>query len=163
MGRVKDPERPAGKVKNTENPSASLRREVISRDGYFCRYCGVPVIDSRAQSVLRRAYPDELRWWSKKGEPKSSPRNTEKHVFFQALDLDFDHVVPRSLGGVNSIRNLVVACAPCNTGKGSYTLTEMRLNDPRDRPPVWPVGFEEWDGLTCVLKEGKAQQWRTVF
>ncbi len=152
LDRVKDPERPIGTIKNAENLSLALAKEVIARDGYFCRYCGVPVIDPQAQSVLRKAYPEEYRWWSKKGEVKSSPKNIEKHVAFQALDLDWEHVVPRSLGGMNSLSNIIVACAPCNTGKGNYTLVEMRLNDPRERPPTVPIGFEDWNGLTCVLE-----------
>lgn len=155
LGRVNDPERPVGTTKNTETPSPALAKEVITRDGYFCRYCGIPVIDPKAQAVLRKAYPDEYRWWSKKGEVKSSPKNIEKHVAFQALDLDWEHIVPRSLGGMNTLQNLVVACAPCNTGKGNYTLAEMRLNDPRDRPPTVPPGFEDWRGLTCVLQQGR--------
>lgn len=149
--RVVDPDRPTGYVANSERIPAKLATEVIARDGYFCRYCGIPVIDPKAQSVLRKAYPDEYRWWSKKGEFKSRPKNIERHVAFQALDLDWEHIVPRSLGGMNTLSNLVVACSPCNTGKENHTLVEMRLNDPRERPPTVPIGFENWDGLTCVL------------
>lgn len=61
--------------------------------------------------------------------------------------------IPRSLGGPNTRHNLIVACAPCNTAKGSYTLAEMRLTDPRERPRVVPAGFDEWDGLTILLKK----------
>lgn len=153
LDRVNDPEKPTCRFVNSERIPAKLAAEVIARDGYFCRYCGIPAIDPKAQSILRKAYPDEYRWWSKKGEIKSSPRNIEKHVAFQALDLDWEHIVPRSLGGKNDLLNLVVACAPCNTGKGNYTLAEMRLSDPRGRPPVVPHGFENWDGLTMVLSK----------
>lgn len=35
-----------------------------------------------------------------------------------------DHVLPRSRGGSDNIRNLVLACVRCNSSKGSKTLTE---------------------------------------
>lgn len=139
-------QRDPGKVPN------GIEKEVIARDGYFCRYCNVPVIHPKAQSVLRKAYPHEYRWGDVRGEAKASPRNIEKHVVFQALDLDIDHVVPRSYGGRNTLENLIVSCAPCNNGKQSYTLAEIRLSDPRDREPLMPEGFEHWDGLTLILK-----------
>lgn len=36
-----------------------------------------------------------------------------------------DHVVPRSLGGPDTWENLVAACEPCNTRKGSRTLDQL--------------------------------------
>ena len=46
-----------------------------------------------------------------------------------ASALTFDHVVPRSRGGITSWSNVVAACMPCNTAKGSA----MRLR-PRRAP-----------------------------
>lgn len=37
-------------------------------------------------------------------------------------DLTFDHVVPRSRGGITSWQNVVAACSPCNLRKGSKSL-----------------------------------------
>jgi 5-methylcytosine-specific restriction endonuclease McrA len=37
-------------------------------------------------------------------------------------DLTFDHVLPRSRGGITSWDNVVAACSPCNLRKGSKTL-----------------------------------------
>ena len=37
-------------------------------------------------------------------------------------DLTFDHVLPRSRGGITSWENVVAACSPCNLRKGSRTL-----------------------------------------
>ena len=46
-----------------------------------------------------------------------------------ASALTFDHVVPRSRGGITSWSNVVAACMPCNTAKGNA----MRLR-PRRAP-----------------------------
>ncbi len=40
-------------------------------------------------------------------------------------DLTFDHVVPRSRGGITSWENVVAACSPCNLRKGSRTLKQI--------------------------------------
>ncbi|MBV1869058.1 MAG: HNH endonuclease [Marinosulfonomonas sp.] len=51
-------------------------------------------------------------------------------------DLTFDHVVPRSKGGITSWENVVAACAPCNLKKGSLSLhqTVMSLRKPIRKP-----------------------------
>lgn len=38
----------------------------------------------------------------------------------------YDHVVPRSLGGLTTVENLVLACSPCNQAKAALTLEEYR-------------------------------------
>jgi 5-methylcytosine-specific restriction endonuclease McrA len=42
-------------------------------------------------------------------------------------DLTFDHVVPRSRGGITSWENVVAACSPCNLRKGNKTLRQSGL------------------------------------
>ena len=55
-------------------------------------------------------------------------------------DLTFDHVLPRSKGGITSWENVVAACSPCNLKKANKTLKQvgMRLS----RPPVAPSAEE---------------------
>ena len=55
-------------------------------------------------------------------------------------DLTFDHVVPRSAGGVTSWQNVVAACSPCNLRKGSKSLHQTGLH--LRKPPRQP-GAEE--------------------
>ncbi|HQY44043.1 MAG TPA: HNH endonuclease [Paracoccaceae bacterium] len=43
-------------------------------------------------------------------------------------DLTFDHVMPRSRGGVTSWENVVAACAPCNLRKGNKSLRQSGLH-----------------------------------
>ncbi|KGJ06869.1 HNH endonuclease [Paracoccus sphaerophysae] len=51
-------------------------------------------------------------------------------------DLTFDHVVPRSRGGVTSWENVVAACSPCNLRKANKSLraSGMRLRRAPQRP-----------------------------
>ena len=51
-------------------------------------------------------------------------------------ELTFDHIVPRSSGGITSWGNVVAACAPCNMRKGSKSLRRagMSLRKPTQTP-----------------------------
>ena len=51
-------------------------------------------------------------------------------------DLTFDHVLPRSKGGVTSWENVVAACSPCNLKKGNKELKRSGLS--LRRPPHRP-------------------------
>ena len=50
--------------------------------------------------------------------------------------LTFDHVVPRSRGGLSSWENVVAACSSCNLHKGSRSLKQAGLS--LRRPPRQP-------------------------
>ena len=112
---------------------------LIARDGHQCRFCGIPVIHEEIRVAMRKHYKDELPW----GKPK-----TKQHAAFQCMWTQFDHVLPYKRGGLTDINNLVVTCAPCNYGRGKYTLEEVGLIDPRTRP----VKRTSWDGLERFLK-----------
>jgi 5-methylcytosine-specific restriction endonuclease McrA len=51
----------------------------------------------------------------------------------RAEDLTFDHVVPRSRGGVTTWENIVTACTRCNLAKGNKLPKECGMA-PRSRP-----------------------------
>ncbi|MEO5336689.1 MAG: HNH endonuclease [Magnetospirillum sp. WYHS-4] len=55
---------------------------------------------------------------------------------FASEDLTFDHVVPRSRGGLTTWNNVVAACAPCNSRKGSRLPREVGMV--LQRPPQPP-------------------------
>lgn len=59
-----------------------------------------------------------------------------KHL--PSTDLNLDHVVPRSRGGVTDWSNIVTSCIPCNLRKGNRTPSEarMRLVVPLSRPKL---------------------------
>jgi len=42
-------------------------------------------------------------------------------------DLTFDHLVPRSKGGITTWENVVTACSPCNLTKGGHLPGEVDM------------------------------------
>ncbi len=115
-------------------PTATEKQLLHQRDGYHCRFCGIPVIRTEIRDRLRKEYPDALPW---------GRTNPEQHAAFQALWLQYDHLLPHARGGNNDVENVVITCAPCNYARGGYTLEEVGLADPRLREPVRST----WDGL----------------
>ena len=119
-------------------PSAADRHLLHLRDGYHCRFCGIPVIRKEIRHRLRGVYPLALQW---------GRTNASCHAAFQAMWAQYDHILPHVRGGKNNLENIVVTCAPCNYGRMSYTLDEVGLLDPRTREPI----RSEWDGLERLL------------
>jgi hypothetical protein len=119
-------------------PGAAEKAAVIAQYGRYCVFCGVPLIRFEVRAVCHRLYPEAVQWGS---------TNPSQHAAFQALWLQFDHLLPHSRGGDNSLSNVVVTCAGCNYGRGNNTLEELGLIDPRSR-----IAAEgTWDGLERVL------------
>jgi 5-methylcytosine-specific restriction endonuclease McrA len=119
-------------------PNAAERRHLHERDGYHCRFCGIPVIRKEVRERIRKRYPQALQW---------GKTNRSQHAAFQTMWVQYDHVVPHARGGTNGLENVVIACAPCNYGRGNRTLDEVGLLDPRRYPPVQST----WDGLERFL------------
>jgi hypothetical protein len=115
-------------------PTKAQIFQLHERDGFHCRFCGVPVIRPEIRKIAAGLYPSVVPWGAS---------NATQHAGFQALWAQYDHVVPHSCGGTNELDNLIVTCAPCNFGKMSYRLEELGLLDPRDFEPVRSL----WDGL----------------
>jgi len=120
-------------------PTQEQKRLLHRRDGYHCRFCGIPVIRAEVRKKFCTVFPDVLIW---------GPKNAQQHVAFQTMWAQYDHVVPHSAGGGNDLDNLVVSCGPCNFGRMAYTLEEVNLVDPREREPVQSA----WDGLERFLE-----------
>ena len=115
-------------------PTRAEKAQIHKRDGHNCRFCDMPVVRPETRSLIRSAYPNALTWGSKE---------IEQHAAFQAMWAQYDHVLPHARGGNNDLSNLVLTCAPCNFGRGGYTLQEVGVHDPRGRP----VARSSWDGL----------------
>jgi hypothetical protein len=119
-------------------PNREVQLRLHERDGYHCRFCGIPVIRKDIRQRFRKLYP-QLNIWG--------PKNVDQHAAFQAMWAQYDHVVPHADGGTNNVENIVVTCAPCNYGRMGFTLTDANLIDPRLREPV----RSSWDGLERLL------------
>jgi len=63
---------------------------------------------------------------------------------FGRTDLNLDHVVPRSRGGLSTWENIVCSCHNCNRRKGGRTPEEARMDlIRRPRRPEWtPFGAD---------------------
>jgi 5-methylcytosine-specific restriction endonuclease McrA len=115
-------------------PNSAEKVALYRRDGYHCRFCGIPVIRREVRKCIKSVYPVAVPWGSK---------NVEQHAAFQLMWAQYDHVLPHARGGTNDLDNVVISCAPCNFGRMSYTLEEVGVLDPRTRAPV----HSDWDGL----------------
>ena len=99
----------------------------------------MPVIHAETRKYLQNLYPDAIPW---------GKTNASQHAAFQCLWLQYDHVVPHSAGGENTLDNLIITCSACNYGKMNYTVEELGLLDPRDFAPIQ----SNWDGLERVKR-----------
>lgn len=115
-------------------PDAAMKKVLHERDGYHCRFCGIPVIHADIRQIFHKLYPKAVPWGN---------TNKTQHAGFQCLWLQYDHIVPHSAGGENSLDNLIITCSACNYGKSNYSLEELDLLDPRDFEPI----CSQWDGL----------------
>jgi 5-methylcytosine-specific restriction endonuclease McrA len=115
-------------------PAKENQRALLARDGFHCRFCGIPLVTAEIRKLIHRVYPQALRW---------GKDNADQHAAFQAMHLQYDHLLPHARGGTNELSNMLVTCAPCNNGRSNLTLEEVGLTDPRLRTPLCST----WDGL----------------
>jgi 5-methylcytosine-specific restriction endonuclease McrA len=115
-------------------PNTVEKFALLQRDGFHCRFCGIPVIRDTVRSKIRKSYPLALRWGGK---------NSEQHSAFQAMWVQYDHLLPHARGGTNRSDNMVITCAPCNYGRWDSILEEVALSNPMLREPI----RSHWDGL----------------
>ena len=133
------PELPKEQRIEVRMPTKEQKNALHLRDRFHCRFCGVPVIRKEIRVELRKHYPDEIPW---------GRTNPEQHAAFQALWLQYDHLLPHSRGGDNSIENVAITCAPCNYVRMNNLIIEMGLSNPLDRE----VPESSWDGLERLLR-----------
>ncbi len=120
-------------------PNAQQKKALLDRDGFHCRFCGIPVIRTEIRKYIHNIYPESVPW---------GKTNKSQHAAFQCMWLQYDHVVPHSRGGSNDLDNIVITCAACNFGKWNYALEELGLLDPRKYAPIQST----WDGLERIME-----------
>jgi 5-methylcytosine-specific restriction endonuclease McrA len=132
-------------ARGPRNASAALRDAILKRDGYTCRYCGLKVIPREVLIAFGAVVGSE--------HFGTGRANAARHGAALVSWAEVDHVVPFQRGGPTTPANLVTACWACNYGKDRYTVEELGIRDPRERPPKPGV----WDGLTSLLPRLEAQ------
>ncbi len=108
--------------------------ERVNIIAHYDRVVRSPSFEMRLPSVL------SLKTYVK---PSRFPAFTRFNVFLRdrfscqycgdRSELTFDHLVPRSRGGLTEWENVVAACSPCNLRKGSLLPHEAKLW-PRQAP-----------------------------
>ena len=119
-------------------PSSAEKQELIKLHGRNCVFCGIPLIRAEVRSKFALLYPELALWGSS---------NINQHAAFQCMWLQYDHLVPHSRGGDNSIENIIITCSACNYGRMHWTIEELGLLDPRS------IARESssWDGLERII------------
>jgi 5-methylcytosine-specific restriction endonuclease McrA len=84
--------------------SKGRRLAVYVRDGWTCQYCGRVIKPNNEEYLTGRYAP-----WERLPTDDDS------------VWLEIDHVLPRKLGGDDSLENLRAACTPCNKRKLATT------------------------------------------
>lgn len=114
--------------RDPQRRSKKLELIVFQRDNYHCRYCGGRLIPTNfMSSFLTELNSDVFR----NGRP-----NRDRHGIIHLTNPVADHVIPWRLGGKTSLENLVSSCGPCNYGKAGYSLEQLGLETPFNRPVI---------------------------
>lgn len=119
--------------------SASIKLDILRRDSFTCRYCGIRTVFLPVLRALSAMFPDPFPvddGWTLQGT----------HPAYNLLSATYDHVVSPTQGGESDPGNLVTACWPCNSGKSNYTVEEIGFE-------LLPPSDSDWDGLTGVYPE----------
>ncbi len=119
-----------------------LQDDVFRRDGYQCRYCGSKLISQEFLKLFIKKLNDD-------GFKKKSPYKENMHGIIHVTWPVADHVHPWNLGGRTTMDNLVASCGPCNYGKFNWTIGQMGIDDPFNKPPV----SSEWEGLSSYVEQ----------
>lgn len=119
-------------------PTKHEEKLLLIRDGFYCRFCGIPLIRKETREFIKKIYPNALPWGKK---------NNERHAAFQAMWVQYDHKIPHARGGKTEPENLLITCAPCNYGRMNFLLEEIDLKRPVSKHN-FPIN---WDGLDRIF------------
>jgi len=119
-------------------PDKQGKKALLDRDGHYCKFCGIPVIRMEIRQTIKKFCPGVLQWGRKE---------VDQHAAFQAMWVQYDHVIPHARGGLTNLENMVITCAPCNYGRMNYLIEEVGLAYPNSRGDTNFL----WDGLERIL------------
>ena len=110
------------------------KRLIHQRDGYYCRFCKIPVVRAKVRIAIRKEYPKAVPW---------EGTTATQHAAFQCMWAQYDHILPHARGGRSDLDNVYLTCAACNYGRGNYLLEDFDLLHPKCHAPRQ----RNWDGL----------------
>lgn len=120
--------------------SVRKKMELFIRDGFIDRYSGQRLVNPGFLKVISNLYPNDFPY-----HPHGLM--TKGHIAYWRDFPTVDHIVPISLGGDNSIDNLVTTSMLHNTSKFNRTLQEVG----------WtlhaPGNLMDWDGMSSAFIE----------
>lgn len=113
------------------------RAEQIECDGYVVRS---PSMSFQLPTVIRVLNLVKRKARKNVSFSKKNILRRDNYTCQYCGDRDYpltvDHIIPKSRGGKTTWTNVVVACKPCNTKKGSRTAGEANMK--LDKNPVRP-------------------------
>lgn len=78
-------------------------------------------------AILRKKSND-FKIWFKHQYSKQDAKCFYCRVSFKGKRINVEHIRPRSKGGDNRSKNLVLACADCNKAKGSKLISKKKIH-----------------------------------
>jgi 5-methylcytosine-specific restriction endonuclease McrA len=118
-------------------PTRLTRRERELRERPNCAVCGIKVVRKTSDLIDGKLWCLSCCRGPSKTQRKRRKLRQQRRFLFDAhpfcvycgCELQWesstvDHVVPLSKGGTHDLENLVLACEPCNTRKGSKILAQ---------------------------------------
>jgi hypothetical protein len=128
-----------GTNRKRKRKSISQKRleSLFQRDHWRCRYCGIRIGGNRRhfKSFAKAIEMPEL---------VAGRTDESRHGIYLLLMASYDHVTPHSDHGSDEDDNLVTACWSCQFGKYRYSLSELRLESPRE---LSTQSISSWNGL----------------
>ena len=124
----------------TRNYTIRQKMAQFIADGFIDIYSGDRLVNPGALKVLSAFYPKEFPY-------QAHWKTTETHIAYWELIPTIDHIVPISLGGVDSKENWATTSMMHNSIKNNWTLDQLQWK-------IYPKGdIQEWDGLTQLFVE----------
>ena len=124
------------------------------REATISRAKSTVAMSERPTHAVRGAIPEDVKqlvWTRDQGRCRLCGSNVE---------LQFDHIIPFSMGGATSPENIQVLCGPCNRTKGaSVSAAGRTVVKETAPPPGWypdPSGAAQqryWDGVAWTEHE----------
>lgn len=109
--------------------TSRLHLKLAERDGELCHYCGVHLVLPGQESKIATWVPG-VAYVNHCGCGLHQPGELCRRGGHWALPKGhawptIDHKIPRAAGGDGDMGNLVLACATCNSKKGTRPYEEM--------------------------------------